>query len=86
MKKKKAIVKKSNQLVNARFDFSVLEIRLFTLMVSQLKEQDEDFSTYKIPIQDFIRTFNVKNKNIYKEIEKTTDSLIKKIVKIPIEE
>lgn len=86
MGKKKAIVKKSNQLVNARFDFSVLEIRLFTLMVSQISNDDEDFATYKIPIQDFIKTFKVKNKNIYKELEKTTDSLIKKIIKIPIEE
>ena len=86
MGKKKAIVKKSNQLVNARFDFSVLEIRLFTLMVSQISNDDEDFATYKIPIQEFIKTFKIKNKNIYKELEKTTDSLIKKIIKIPIEE
>ena len=86
MSKKKSIVKKSNQLVNARFDFTVLEIRLFTLMVAQISNSDEDFKTYKIPVQDFVKTFNIKNKNIYKELEKTTDSLIKKIIKIPIEE
>ncbi len=86
MAKKKAIVKKSNQLVNARFDFTVLEIRLFTLMLSQISHDDEDFALYRIPIQEFIKTFNIKNKNIYKELERTTDSLIKKIIKIPIEE
>ncbi len=86
MSKKKAIVKKSNQLVNARFDFSVSEIRLFTLMVSQISNDDEDFQKYKIPVQEFIKTFNIKNKNIYKELEDITDGLIKKIIKIPVEE
>lgn len=86
MSKRKSIVKKSNHLVNARFDFTVLEIRLFTLMVSQISNSDEDFKTYQIPVKEFVKTFNIKNKNIYRELEKTTDSLIKKIIKIPIEE
>jgi plasmid replication initiation protein len=55
-------------------------------MVSQITNYDKDFKTYKISIQDFIKMFNIKNKNIYKELEKTTDRLIEKIVKIPIEE
>lgn len=80
------MIKKSNQLVNARFDFSVHEIRLFTLMISQIGKEDEDFKVYKIPINEFVKIFNIRNKNIYKELEQTTDSLIKKIIKIPIEE
>ena len=55
-------------------------------MVSQIKKEDDDFKTYRIPVQEFVKTFNIKNKNIYKEIEQVTDSLIKKIIKIPIEE
>lgn len=55
-------------------------------MVSQISNSDEDFKTYQIPVKEFVKTFNIKNKNIYRELEKTTDSLIKKIIKIPIEE
>jgi len=86
MSKIKKIVKKSHHLVNARLDFSITEIRLFTLMVSWISNDDEDFKVYKIPLKEFIDTFNIKNKNIYKELELTTDRLIKKVVKIPIEE
>lgn len=86
MSKTKKIVKKSHHLVNARLDFTITEIRLFTLMVSWISNDDEDFKVYEIPLKDFIDTFNIKNKNIYKELELTTDRLIKKIVKIPIEE
>lgn len=80
------LIKKSNQLVNARLDFTVTEIRLFTLMVSLIRSDDEDFKKYRIPIQEFIKTFHISNKNIYKEIEQTTDNLLKKIIRIPIEE
>lgn len=86
MSKTKNIVKKSHYLVNARLDFSITEIRLFTIMVSWISNDDEDFKTYKIPLKDFIDTFNIKNKNIYKELELTTDRLLKKVVKIPLEE
>lgn len=79
-------IKKAHDLVTARYSFSLIEIRLFTLIVSMIKDQDEDFETYKIPIKQVIDTFWITNKNIYAEISDLTTSMLKKIITIPIEE
>lgn len=50
-------IKKAHDLVTARYSFSLIEIRLFTLIVSMIKDQDEDFEAYKIPIKQVIDTF-----------------------------
>lgn len=50
-------IKKAHDLVTARYSFSLIEIRLFTLIVSMIKDQDEDFEVYKIPIKQVIDTF-----------------------------
>ena len=79
-------IKKAHDLVTARYSFSLIEIRLFTLIVSMIKDQDEDFEAYKIPIKQVIDTFWITNKNIYAEISDLTTSMLKKIITIPIEE
>lgn len=50
-------IKKAHDLVTARYSFSLTELRLFTLIVSMIKDQDEDFEVYKIPIKHVIDTF-----------------------------
>ena len=79
-------IKKAHDLVTARYSFSLTELRLFTLIVSMIKDQDEDFEVYKIPIKHVIDTFWITNKNIYGEISDVTTSMLKKIITIPIEE
>lgn len=79
-------IKKAHDLVTARYSFSLTELRLFTLIVSMIKDQDEDFEVYKIPIKHVIDTFWITNKNIYGEISDLTTSMLKKIITIPIEE
>lgn len=79
-------VKKSHELVTARYSFNLMEMRLFTLIVSMIQDKDEDFKTYTIPIKNIIQTFGIKNKNIYAEINQLTTSMLKKIIVIPIQE
>lgn len=50
-------IKKSHELVTARYSFSLTELRLFTLIVSLIKDQDGDFEVYRIPIKQVIDTF-----------------------------
>lgn len=80
------LVKKSHELVSARYSFSLMEMRLFTLIVSLIDDRDEDFQVYKIPIKNIITTFNIKSKTIYAEINQMTTSMLKKIITIPIRE
>ena len=49
------IVKKSNALARARWSAdSVWEPRLVALLASKVKQDDEDFQTYEIPIRELI--------------------------------
>ncbi|HAO07999.1 MAG TPA: hypothetical protein DCQ50_13695 [Chryseobacterium sp.] len=79
-------VKKSHELVTARYSFNLMEMRLFTLIISMIQDKDEDFKTYNIPIKNIIQTFGIKNKNIYAEINSLTTSMLKKIITIPVKE
>jgi plasmid replication initiation protein len=79
-------VKKSHELVTARFSFSLMEMRLFTLIVSLVDDRDDDFQVYKIPIKTIITAFSIKSKTIYAEINQMTTSMLKKIITIPIRE
>lgn len=80
------MVKKSNELVTARFSFSVMEMRLFTMIVSLIDDRDEDFKQYKIPIKNLINMYEIKSKTIYAEIVTLSTSMLNKIITIPIKE
>lgn len=80
------LVKKSHELVMGKFSFSLLELRLFSLIVSMIDDRDEDFKVYKIAVKDIMKTFNLKSKTIYAEIQQITTSMLKKIIIIPIQE
>lgn len=69
-----------------KFSFSLLELRLFSLIVSMIDDRDEDFKVYKIAVKDIMKTFNLKSKTIYAEIQQITTSMLKKIIIIPIQE
>lgn len=64
------IVTKSNRLIKSCYSFSLLEQQLLLFIVSYVnpfsKQMERENRVY---IRDFIKTFNKKNKNIYKLIE-----------------
>lgn len=79
-------VKKSHDLVTARYAFSLMEMRLFSIIVSLIDDRDEDFQVYRIPVKNIIDTFGIKSKTIYAEISQLTTSMLKKIITIPVQE
>lgn len=80
---KKSIVKKSNDLNEAQYSFSIWETRVFIKLLSMIGMNDNEFKEYIIDIGDFIKEINVdKNKNSYKLIKKAAESLLQKIVVI----
>ena len=80
------MVKKSNELVTARFSFSLMEMRLFTMIVSLIDDRDEDFKQYEIPIKNLINIYGIKSKTVYAETVTLSKSMLKKIITIPIKE
>jgi len=79
----KALVTKSNNLVEARYHFSIWETRVFTKLVSLIQPGDEDFKKYKLHIKDLVSFFGVNDNDAYVKIKAVPDNLLKKVVTIP---
>jgi len=79
----KALVTKSNNLVEARYHFSIWETRVFTKLVSLIQPGDADFKKYKLRIKDMINFFGVNDNRAYVKIKAVPDNLLKKVVTIP---
>lgn len=82
----KALVTKSNNLVEARYHFSIWETRVFTKLVSLIHPDDENFKKYKLQIRDLVTFFGVNDNDAYEKIKAVPDNLLKKVVTIPYTE
>lgn len=79
----KQLVVKSNQLIEARYEFSIWETRVFAKMVTMINKNDKKFQSYKIEINDLMKFFHTKSNNDYDRIREVPESLMKKIIRIP---
>jgi plasmid replication initiation protein len=88
LKKKKAtqskkgkivsLVRKSNNLIEARYNFDVWEMRLFLVLISNIRRDDTDFGFYRIHYRDVAKTFGLNMKRGYSEIREAAKSLLDK--------
>ena len=58
-------VVKSNDLVNARYDWTALQQRMILLMIAQLEPSDEDFGTQRIDISELVDRSGLSSKAYY---------------------
>ncbi|MEK7256509.1 MAG: replication initiation protein [Bacteroidota bacterium] len=81
---KKQIVRKSNDLVEARFKFDLYEMRLFLKMVSMVKMEDQDFQVYRVYLRDLAQDFELGN-SAYERIREAARRLMSKIITLYLE-
>ena len=76
-------IRKSNELIEARYRLSVWEQRLiFTLLVS-ISKQDEDFKRYRIRVADFAKQWQLESDNsLYEKVQDAADSLVGKTIQL----
>ena len=73
------VIKKSNDLIEARYRLTLGEQRLVLLLASQIGKDDKDFNFYEIKISDFAEMFDLKtDKSLYEKVEKIADDLLGK--------
>ncbi len=76
---KQIFIKKSNDLIEARYRLTLGEQRLVLLLASQIRKDDKDFSSYEIKVSDFSEMFDLKtDKSLYEKVEKIADDLLGK--------
>jgi len=72
----------NNKLIEASYSFTVLEQKLIRLLASMIKKDDDDFKEYKFKAKDLSIMLNIHQKNIYMELDKVTDKLMTRYIKI----
>ena len=77
------IVVQHNALVNARFDFTTVEMRLFMAMLSRIGRDDDEFREMLVPITEVValsgRRPSVKD---YQQVEAMCDQLVSRVLRI----
>lgn len=77
------VVRKSNDLIEARYRLTVEEQRLVLLLSTAISPEDEDFKDYEIKVSAFAHTFNLeKRKAIYKSVEEAARELAGKTINL----
>lgn len=71
-----SLVRKSNNLIEARYNFDIWEMRLFLILISQIRRDDQDFGTYRIYYRDVANTFGLNLKRGYAEIRESAKNLL----------
>ena len=72
----------SNKLIEASYSFTVLEQKLIRVLASMIKKDDDNFQEYKFKAIDLSKLLNIHQKNIYMELDKITDKLMERYIKI----
>ena len=74
---KPQIIRKSNELIEARYRLSIAEQRLVILLASEITPDDEDFKSYEIRVSDFAKMFGLQtDKSIYEKVEQAAEGLL----------
>jgi plasmid replication initiation protein len=72
------LIKKSNNLIEARYKFDIWETRIFTSVLGLIARDDEDFRVYRIYLRDIIKDFDIKNGNAYDLLREASNNLMDK--------
>jgi len=75
-------VVKSNDLVEARYRLSLQESHVILWLLTQIRPDDEDFKTHRLDIVEYANMAGLNAKGQYRELEKITERLMKRILKI----
>jgi plasmid replication initiation protein len=80
------LIRKSNDLVEARYKFDIWETRVFTKLLTLIRPDDIDFQPFRIYLRDVIDDFKLHKDNAsYKLLRDATDNLLNKVFYVPYE-
>ena len=69
-------VVKSNDLINARYDWTALQQRMILLMIAQLDMGDEDFGTQRIDIAELVDRSGLSSNAYYERAAEAAEVLL----------
>jgi plasmid replication initiation protein len=75
-------VVKSNDLVEARYRLSLQESHVVLWLLTQICNEDEDFKTHQLKVEDFANMAGLRSDAQYDELKKTTLRLMQRVMQI----
>jgi len=79
---KTMVIRKANDLIEARYKLSLAQQRIILYLNAQIKPWDKDFQDYNISVMDFCNYLEIDPCNAYQEFLNISDSLVGKTLKI----
>ncbi len=77
------LIRKSNELVEARYRFDIWETRVFAKMLTMIRHDDRDFQLYDIYIGDLLRDFGLQDGgDNYAAVKSAAKKLISRVIEI----
>jgi plasmid replication initiation protein len=73
-----SLIKKSNDLIESRYNFTIWEMRIFLMLIAQIRREDDDFRVYRISYREVAKVFKLNAKRGYSEIRDAARSLLDK--------
>jgi plasmid replication initiation protein len=84
---KSLVIRKSNELIEARYKLNLAEQRLILLLASEITPDDKDFKSYQISIADFAKMFDLEPCNsLYEKVQNAANSLVGKTLQLSADE
>lgn len=87
IKKKSAgrfkIIRKANELVEARYKFDIRETRVFAHLLTLIKRDDADLKRYDLHVGELLKDFNLHDKgDNYASVRQAANKLLTRIIDI----
>lgn len=77
------IVKKSNQLVRSRLRFDVLTAKVFTAMITQIRDTDPSDKVYSLSVRSLFPVDEQLSGSLYKYIDERLINIMSNYIEIP---
>lgn len=84
-KNRMTLIKKSNDLIEARYMFDLWETRFFLAILSLIHKDDKELHVYRIRFKDVIKTFDLKSNSSYDLLREAAKSIMDRKVAVAYE-
>lgn len=82
MSKRSKIIRKSNQLIEAKYKLSLHESKILAYLISQVQINDSDFKEHNMSAQLLSETCNIPKSKVYPKVAEIAEKLQSKVIKI----
>ena len=77
------LIRKANELVEARYKFDIWETRLFAKMLTMIKPGDRDFQNYEIFVGDLLKDFGLHDKgDNYVSVRQASKKMLSRVIEV----